>query len=130
MDISGLNNAVRGHEAYARAAATERLEAAAAVQQSRTSRQMGVRIGKLGISYETEEPVGQDEVLSRARSAATSSGTEAHDLGVAGMRRQAAVTATMEGAEDAQWMRRYGASAYQRADAALSQQSPMLSMTV
>lgn len=132
MNVTGAGNAVRGHEAYARAATTERL-AAAAAQSSRSSSQLGFKIGKFGVRYETEEPVAQDEILSNARSSlADTSGTVAPDLDLTGLKRQVSTSAQMEGASDSQWMRRYGANAYERSNAAYEnmQAVPMLQTRV
>lgn len=129
MQVSGTGNSVRGFAAYARAAATERLEAAAAAQRSRSASQ-GFRFGKLGVRYETEEPVEPDAFFDDARSAARSS-VPAHDLDLAALRRQVPAASQLESAGDAQWMRRMGASAYQRADLAATVKVPsMIDMAV
>ncbi|UZP68629.1 hypothetical protein N1030_06555 [Desulfovibrio mangrovi] len=128
MEIGGMNSAVRGYEAYAKAAATERLEAAAAAQQFRTQSSVGFKLGKFGVRYETEEPASSDDMMSEARSTLRESYVP--DLETAGLRRQISAATQLEGAPESQWMRRYGANAYQQSEAAFARQSSMLQVTV
>ncbi len=147
MEMDVTSSAVRGFSAYARAAATERLEAAAAARDVRTATRMGFRIGKLGVRYETEEDASSDETLARARSAmgdvagASLQGETVREYGGAGLRQAAGVPLQLlsgmhaqgdlngpEGQDAGAWTRKVGMAAYARADEAFraSQAQPML----
>jgi hypothetical protein len=127
MEVGGVSSA-RGFEAYARAAATERLEAVAAAQQARSQSSVGFKLGKFGVRYETEEEASSGDAMSQARS--TLRDTYVPDLETTGLRRQISASTQLEGAPESQWMRRMGAAAYQQTEAAFSRQSPMLQVTV
>ncbi|GFM35854.1 hypothetical protein [Desulfovibrio psychrotolerans] len=147
MEIDVTSSAVRGFSAYARAAATERLEAAAAARDVRTSTRMGFRIGKFGVRYETEEGASSEETLGRARSAMGDSGGASlqdeavRNADIPGLRQAAGVPLQLlsgmngqddlnglAGQEAGAWTRKVGMAAYARADEAFraSQAQPML----